>query len=250
MPLPGTGRLNNATTQSHVQLKMERAMEDLALKAEHQREQKATIERASRDALAEKQHEDELEGIRRQRIERIRREKGEEEANKGKGHGEVGRVEQDEFLPAVLGSARVVAHFFHREFPRCEVMDARLRTLAPLHLETRFVRIDAEKAPFFVDKLQIRVLPTLVFFEDGKAIGRKVGYEGDLEIDQLRDLEKSMVKACIVRSIKLPSNEDDDGDDDDENDQDNDSKRKKTQKVPAPTIKSVRKGTTKMDDWE
>lgn len=33
-------------------------------------------------------------------------------------------------------------------------MDMRLGELAPRHLETKFVRIDAEKAPFFVQKLQ------------------------------------------------------------------------------------------------
>lgn len=39
---------------------------------------------------------------------------------------------------------------------RCKVMDMRLGELAPRHLETKFLRIDAEKAPFFVQKLQVR----------------------------------------------------------------------------------------------
>lgn len=34
-------------------------------------------------------------------------------------------------------------------------MDMRLAELAPRHLETKFLRIDAEKAPFFVQKLQV-----------------------------------------------------------------------------------------------
>lgn len=38
---------------------------------------------------------------------------------------------------------------------RCKVMDMRLGELAPRHLETKFLRIDAEKAPFFVQKLQV-----------------------------------------------------------------------------------------------
>ena len=40
---------------------------------------------------------------------------------------------------------------------RCKVMDMRLGELAPRHLETKFLRIDAEKAPFFVQKLQVCV---------------------------------------------------------------------------------------------
>ena len=38
---------------------------------------------------------------------------------------------------------------------RCKVMDLRLSELAPRHLESKFLRIDAEKAPFFVQKLQV-----------------------------------------------------------------------------------------------
>ena len=41
-------------------------------------------------------------------------------------------------------------------FPhRCKVMDMRLGELAPRHLESKFLRIDAEKTPFFVQKLQV-----------------------------------------------------------------------------------------------
>ncbi|CAN0500292.1 unnamed protein product [Scytosiphon promiscuus] len=34
-------------------------------------------------------------------------------------------------------------------------MDLRLSELAPRHLESKFLRIDAEKCPFFVEKLQV-----------------------------------------------------------------------------------------------
>lgn len=34
-------------------------------------------------------------------------------------------------------------------------MDMRLGELAPRHLESKFLRINAEKAPFFVQKLQV-----------------------------------------------------------------------------------------------
>lgn len=37
--------------------------------------------------------------------------------------------------------------------------------------------INAEKCPFFVAKLQIQVLPTIVCFMDGIAIDRIVGFE-------------------------------------------------------------------------
>ena len=52
--------------------------------------------------------------------------------NLAKGHGDYQEVSQDEFLPSVTGSDRVVAHFYHREFERSRIMDRHLSLLAPL----------------------------------------------------------------------------------------------------------------------
>jgi len=40
------------------------------------------------------------------------------------------------------------------------------------------VRSAATKSPFFVAKLKVQVLPTLIAFRDGVAMGRQVGFEG------------------------------------------------------------------------
>jgi hypothetical protein len=45
------------------------------------------------------------------------------------------------------------------------------------HEECRFVRLDAERAPFFINKLGIQMLPTLVLFVDGVAYDRIVGFD-------------------------------------------------------------------------
>lgn len=54
-------------------------------------------------------------------------------------------------------------------------MDKHLKQLATAHVETRFIKINAEKTPFFVEKLNVRVLPTLVVFADGKSIDQLIG---------------------------------------------------------------------------
>ena len=72
----------------------------------------------------------------------------------------------------------VVMHFFHPEFETCKVMDKHLRELAARALQTKFLAVSAPKAAFFVAKLKVRTLPTLIFFVDGVAVGRQVGYEG------------------------------------------------------------------------
>ncbi|CAN0408120.1 unnamed protein product [Ectocarpus sp. 8 AP-2014] len=103
--------------------------------------------------------------------------------NIAKGHGQYREIVQDEFLPEVTSSEKVVVHFYHKDFQRCKVMDMRLGELAPRHLETKFLRIDAEKAPFFVQKLQargsgVKILPTVICFIDGVAVHNIIGFDG------------------------------------------------------------------------
>ena len=57
-------------------------------------------------------------------------------------------------------------------------MHMHLGKIAPAHLETKFLKLDAEKAPFFVEKLRIRVLPTVIGFHNGVAMDdRVIGFQ-------------------------------------------------------------------------
>ena len=49
-----------------------------------------------------------------------------------------------------------------------QVMDKHLSILAKQHIETRFVKIQAEKSPFLAEKLKIVVLPTLALIKNTK----------------------------------------------------------------------------------
>lgn len=49
-----------------------------------------------------------------------------------------------------------------------QVMDKHLSILAKQHIETRFVKINAEKSPFLAEKLKIIVLPTLALIKNAK----------------------------------------------------------------------------------
>jgi hypothetical protein len=55
----------------------------------------------------------------------------------------------------------MVVHFFRGVTPRCQIVDAHLYKLASTHLETRFVKIDAEKNPFLVERLGVIIMPTI-----------------------------------------------------------------------------------------
>jgi thiol-disulfide isomerase/thioredoxin len=117
-----------------------------------------------------------IQGAQRQKLEDI-----------GKGHGQYRNIVQDEFLHEVTNSMHTVCHFYHNDFEKCKVMDHHLQILAKRHVETKFIKIDAAKTPFFVQKLSVRMMPTLIFFVDGVAKDKLIGFEGlsdDLPIYQ------------------------------------------------------------------
>lgn len=122
--------------------------------------------------------DNELRLLREQRLRQIKSQHQEKLENIGKGHGQYREIVQDEFLSEVTNSTRVVVHFYHRDFPRCEIMNHHLARLATRHIETKFIKIDAEKAPFFVSKLLVRTIPTLIYLVDGVAKGKLLGFEG------------------------------------------------------------------------
>lgn len=123
-----------------------------------------------------------LDELRDRRLEEIKQAHMKKVQDIARGHGHVRTITQDEFLPECTGTSEyVTVHFFHKEFQRCQIMDHHFKEIAVQHTECKCLRIDAEKAPFFIEKLQIRTLPTLIVFRDGKAVDRLTGFEGLLE---------------------------------------------------------------------
>ena len=130
------------------------------------------------DDEAEDSLDPEFKLIRERRLAELKAQHQEKVDNMSKGHGQYREITQDEFLPEVTGSRRVLVHFYHKDFMRCKIMDKHLASLAPTHVETKFLKINAEKAPFFVGKLHVKILPTVIFFKDSIAEERLQGFEG------------------------------------------------------------------------
>jgi thiol-disulfide isomerase/thioredoxin len=118
-----------------------------------------------------------LETIRRNRLEQLKGADAKTQSFRRLGHGEYREIAEDEFLKEVTESKFCVVHFYHSDFARCKIVDKHLADLAPRHLPTKFVKMNAGKSPFFVEKLAIRVMPTIVLFADGVAVDRIVGFE-------------------------------------------------------------------------
>jgi hypothetical protein len=122
--------------------------------------------------------------------------------NKTKGHGEYREIDESEFLPTVTKSKNAVCHFYHKEFERCKIVDEHLKKICIEHIEARFVKINAEKAPFFVGKLQIKMLPTIVCFIDGVAVDRIVGFEelGNKDDFPTLAMTRRLVQAKVLKA--------------------------------------------------
>ena len=94
------------------------------------------------------------------------------------GHGQYEEIsEEKEFFSICKKSKFVVCHFYRDSTFRCKIVDKHLNILAPNHLETKFIKINAEKCPFLVERLRIKVMPTICLAKDGKTIDYIVGFD-------------------------------------------------------------------------
>uniref|UniRef100_A0A6N2M1P5 Thioredoxin domain-containing protein n=1 Tax=Salix viminalis TaxID=40686 RepID=A0A6N2M1P5_SALVM len=106
------------------------------------------------------------------------------------GHGEYTEIPSEkDFFSAVKASDRVVCHFYRDNWP-CKVMDKHMSILAKQHIETRFVKIHAEKSPFLADKLKIAVLPTLALIKNAKV--------DDYVMSLTQRIWREMAKAQVI----------------------------------------------------
>lgn len=110
-------------------------------------------------------------------------------------------------------------------------MHTHLETLAPQHFETKFAKMNVEKAKFFVEKLKIRVLPIVICFENGIVVDRIVGFDdiGNSDDFQTEVLEQRLQTSGVIKGRKQEdrkdrsilghkfarTNDDDDDDNDD-----------------------------------
>ena len=110
-------------------------------------------ESLNEDEEIDKDEDREIRNIREQRLREIKNNHKTKLENIGKGHGQYREIVQDEFLSEVTASTTVVCHFYHSDFPRCKIFDHHIQRLVERHIETKFIKIDAEKAPFFIQKV-------------------------------------------------------------------------------------------------
>ncbi|KAJ4849454.1 Thioredoxin domain-containing protein plp3b [Turnera subulata] len=161
--------------------------------------------------LDELMDDPELEKLHADRIAALKKEAEKREALKRQGHGEYREITEGDFLGEVTGSEKVICHFYHKEFYRCKIVDKHLKALASRHVETKFLKLDAENAPFFVAKLGIKTLPCVILFRKGIAVDRLVGFQdlGGKDDFSTRALEILLIKKGIISEKKADEDDED-----------------------------------------
>ena len=113
--------------------------------------------------------EDDFEVLRQKRRAELQMKARKEQDWKQLGHGRYLEVnDTKEFFNHCKKSERVIAHFYRPVTARCQIVDAHFEKLAQTHLETKFIKVDAEKNPFLAERLCIIVMPTIVLIKSGK----------------------------------------------------------------------------------
>lgn len=121
--------------------------------------------------------EDDLERLKERRLEALKKAQKQKQEWLSKGHGEYREISSEkDFFGEVKESKKVVCHFYRDSTFRCKILDKHLAILAKKHVETKFLKLNVEKAPFLSERLRIKVIPTLALLIDGKTKDYVVGF--------------------------------------------------------------------------
>jgi len=121
---------------------------------------------------------DELDILRQRRLAAMKKQREKEEEWRRIGHGEYAEIPAEkDFFAECKKSTNVVCHFYRDSAMRCKIVDKHFSILAPKHVETRFIKINAEKCPFLTERLRIVVIPTIALIRDGKTKDYIVGFD-------------------------------------------------------------------------
>ncbi|XP_019385033.1 PREDICTED: thioredoxin domain-containing protein 9 [Crocodylus porosus] len=121
--------------------------------------------------------EEDLERLKERRLEALKKAQQQKQEWLSKGHGEYREIPSErDFFQEVKESNNVVCHFYRDTTFRCKIVDKHLAILAKKHIETKFIKLNAEKSPFLCERLSIKVIPTLALVKDGKTQDFIVGF--------------------------------------------------------------------------
>lgn len=142
-------------------------------------------------------NDDDIEGIRQKRMADMKKRQEKMKDWVARGHGEYREIfSEQEFFKEMKGEDRMVCHFFRENWP-CKVFDKHLSIIAKRHMETKFVKINAEKSPFLTERLKIWMLPTLALVQREQTVDYVVGFDS---IGGKDDFSTEMLEERLAKS--------------------------------------------------
>lgn len=118
-----------------------------------------------------------IEELRKNRINQLRKQEEQRKEWLNNGHGQYEELaEEKEFFDVIKKSNNVIVHFYRDSTERCKIVDKHLKLLAPKHIESRFVKLNAEKCPFLVTNLKIKTIPTIALIQNNIMVDKIIGF--------------------------------------------------------------------------
>ena len=132
--------------------------------------------------------------MRESRIKQLKDRVGALKEQKTKKYGCLTVASEKEVLEYTTKEKHVVVHFYSHNFKRCKIMNSHLESLAKDCYDTKFLKVEAEKAPFLVEKLKIKVLPCVISFKNAIAFDYLIGFEelGNKDDFTYQDLKRRL----------------------------------------------------------
>jgi len=122
--------------------------------------------------------DDDIERIRQKRLAEMKKMQDIRQDWLRNGHGKLNEISSDkDFFEEAKNSKKMVVHFYRNTTMRCKILDEHLKTLSKKHLETKFMKLDVDKCDWIVNRLNIRIIPTLAFVKDGKTRDYMRGFD-------------------------------------------------------------------------
>lgn len=139
-----------------------------------------------------------LESLRKQRISELKKKESQRAEWLANGHGEYEELAEEKmFFDTIKKSKNCVVHFYTNSSPRCAIVDKHLKLLAPKHIETRFVSLNAEKCPFLAQNLKIKTIPSIVLVHESIMVDKIVGFS---QLGNRDDFSTEMLEWRIAHS--------------------------------------------------
>ncbi|CAD5224906.1 unnamed protein product [Bursaphelenchus xylophilus] len=131
--------------------------------------------------------DDEMEEIRRKRLAELRKAQDKKAELVSSGHGKLTELGNErDFFEARKKTSKMVCYFYGQQTEKHQAVEKVLNNLAQQHFFTRFTCLNAERSPFLVERLNLKIFPVIAVIT-----GDKVGDYIRLA-DKLNDTVESL----------------------------------------------------------